>query len=72
VAGFLLAERARHSVIEEIRDWLGFAFGVISIITQFMQPTKSRPHQRTRVSYRRLKFGSFEWTSYDREDDTQS
>jgi len=69
--GFFIGRKSLQPVLEYARDWIGFAITVTSPIFSFWRSTP-RKRKLKRVSYRRLKFGWFEWTSYNREDDIQS
>ncbi|MBU3890841.1 hypothetical protein [Methylosinus sp. KRF6] len=53
-------------MFNDIRDWLSFAIGVVSLILALKV---ARPRHRY---CRRERFCSIEWTTYDRDDDSRS
>jgi hypothetical protein len=57
----------------DVRDWIGFAIGVVSLLLTIVS-LWARPHRRTRRVERSRSFKAWgvEWTTHDREDDIQS
>jgi hypothetical protein len=60
----------------DLRDWLSFAIGLVSLlltIWPLLQPREPRTTHRLRVRRRTLQIGSWiKWTSQGRDEDRQS
>jgi hypothetical protein len=54
-------------MLNDIRDWLGFAIGLVSFVLPFLGRS-SRRRRCHRVHYRSFKGFGIEWTSFDRDD----
>jgi hypothetical protein len=52
-------------MLNDIRDWLGFAFGLVSFVLAF---TGHSSRRYRRESFRSFKGFWIEWTSFDRDD----
>jgi len=60
-------------MLNDMRDWIGFAIGVVSFLVT-LQGLWAEPRRRARRSerFRSFKAWGVEWTAHDREDDIQS
>jgi hypothetical protein len=58
-------------MFDNMRDWLSFAVGVVSLIITLKGGLRRRRQSR-RERFRSFKGFGIEWTAYDRDDDSRS
>ena len=71
VAGFLLRKQ-KSSMLNGIRDWLGFAMAVFGLFLQIWMLPVPTTHKRDWASTLHLKFGGIELKIERRYTDTKS